>query len=146
VPVRLLPLKPATVKATAPVPVPADGGAMAIHPTLAVALHEHVGPVVTVILPCPPSPLKTAEVGATEKVHTGGGASCVTVKVCPPATIVPVRAAPELVATVNVTLPVPVPDEAPETTIHVSAALALHAQAAEVATVNVPEPPAAANV
>ena len=67
------------------------------------------------------------------KVQGGGAAAaCVTVKVCPPIVIVPVRAAPPLAATLKVTVPLPVPDPPAVTAIQGAFEVAVHAQSAPV--------------
>jgi hypothetical protein len=84
-------------------------------------------------------------VGAIEKVHAGGGvgaAACDTVNVLPAAVIVPLRAAPEFAATVNDTVPFPVPDAPLETVIHAAFDAALHAQLVADAVIAIdPDPP-----
>jgi hypothetical protein len=73
-----------------------------------------------------------------------GTPACVTVNVCPPTVIVPVRLAlPVLAATLNDTVAVPVPLAALVTVIQLAVLDAVHAQPAMVVTVNDPVPPAA---
>src|SRR5437773_694354 len=60
--------------------------------------------------------------------------ACVTVKVFPPAVIVPTRCGPVLAATEYVTVPVPVPEAPPVTVIHVSFETAVQPQVAAVCT------------
>ena len=81
------------------------------------------------------------------KVQGGGAAAaCVTVKVCPPIVIVPVRAAPPLAAILKVTVPLPVPDPPPVTAIQGAFDVAVHAQSApvDVVTATLPVPASAA--
>ncbi len=73
---------------------------------------------------------------------------CVTVNVCPPIVMVPVRPvdgsppdAPVFGATENVTVPVPVPDAPPVTVIHEAFDTAVHVQVAPVVTLTLPVPP-----
>jgi hypothetical protein len=78
-------------------------------------------------------------------VHGGGGvaaAACETVNVLPAAVTEPVRAAPEFAATVNETVPLPVPDAPLEIVIHAAFEAAVHAQlVAEAVIAMEPEPP-----
>jgi hypothetical protein len=76
----------------------------------------------------------------------GGGAVCETVKVFPAATIVPVRALLVVfAATLNETLPLPVPEAPAVTLIHGALVVAVHAHvAADAVTAMVPVPPASA--
>jgi hypothetical protein len=72
----------------------------------------------------------------------GGAADCDTVNVFPPALIVPVRAAPVFVETVNATVPLPVPDTPLEIEIHPAFDAAVHEQvAADALIANDPDPP-----
>jgi hypothetical protein len=76
----------------------------------------------------------------------GGGAACVTVKGLPAATIVPVRALLVVfAATLNVTLPVPVPEAPAVMLIHGALVVAVHAHVlADTVTAIEPVPPASA--
>ena len=65
-----------------------------------------------------------------------------TVKVCPPAVIVPVRSGPLLAATVNDTVPLPDPLLPAVSEIHGTALLAVQAQPSAVCTSNDRPPPA----
>jgi hypothetical protein len=68
----------------------------------------------------------------------------VTVKVWPPAVIVPVRCAVvEFAATLNVTVPVPDPVAPPVTVIQATLLVAVQPQPLEVVTEKDPLPPAA---
>jgi hypothetical protein len=64
--------------------------------------------------------------------------SWVTVKVCPAMVRVPVRAGSVFAATLYVTVPLPVPLEAPVMVIHASLLVAVQAHPAGAVTVTVP--------
>jgi hypothetical protein len=83
-------------------------------------------------------------VGASEYVH--GAAACVTVNVCPPIVIVPLRGvALALAAALNPTVPPPLPVAPLVTVSHdVSLLTPVHAHPASVVTVVEPVPPLAA--
>jgi hypothetical protein len=107
---------------------------------------------VTATEPEPPLSATSCEAGAIVNVHGGGGgggaaAACDTVKVCPPMVRVPVRAAAGFAATLNATVPLPVPDAPLVTVNHAAFALAVHAHVfADAVTVTVPVvPPSAAS-
>ena len=76
----------------------------------------------------------------------GGGAACVTVKVFPAAAIVPVRAVLVVfAATLNATLPLPVPELPALMLIHGALVVAVHAHVlADAVTAIAPVPPASA--
>jgi len=81
-------------------------------------------------------------------VHDGGGgggggaAACDTVNVLPAAVMVPLRAVPEFAATVNETVPFPVPDAPLEIVIHPAFDAALHPQLVDDAVIAIePDPP-----
>ena len=78
----------------------------------------------------------------------GGGAACVTVNVFPAAAIAALRGLlPVLAATVNATLPLPVPDVPDVRLIHVAVVVAVHAQLlADAVTAIEPDPPASAKL
>ena len=64
-------------------------------------------------------------------------------KVWPPTVSVPERAAPVLAATVNATVPLPVPDAPPVTVSHPAFAVAVQVQVpADAVTATDPAPPA----
>jgi hypothetical protein len=71
----------------------------------------------------------------------GDALDCTTVAVWPAIVSVPVRAPELLVATANVTVPLPVPLAPPVMTIHVALLDADHAQPAVVVTLTEPTPP-----
>ena len=72
----------------------------------------------------------------------GAAACCETVKVCPPAVIVPVRGVVvEFAATLNVTVPLPEPFAPPVMVIQLALLVAVHVHPVDVVTVNEPLPP-----
>ena len=78
-----------------------------------------------------------------EYVHGAGAAACDTVNVLPATVIVPLRAPPELAATLNDTVPLPVPELPPDTVTHEAFDAAVHPHvAADAVTATEPEPPA----
>src|SRR5262245_39312157 len=86
-------------------------------------------------------------IGAMEYMHGGGGADCVTVKVCPATVRVPMRCAPALAAIVKATLPLPLPDAPAVTVSHGALLAAVQPQPlAALTAIVVPAPPAAAAV
>src|SRR6185369_16539655 len=123
---------------TVPLPDRPPAPAIAIQPSLLTAVHEHSAAVVTLTFCDPPAFVAVIVSGATTALHA---VSCVTVNVCPAAVIVPLRAAPVLAATVNCTVPPPVPLEPEAMAIQAALAVALHAQVPAVFTLNDPEPP-----
>ena len=127
-------------KLMVPLPVTLEGDVKVIHGTLAVADHEQSGP---------------DAVTMTERVAPARGTvtfnrlstnvqlvPCVTVKVCPAMVIVPVLAFVGLAATVNVTVPFPLPMTPDVTVIHESllTTFQVHPLAAATLTVG-PTPP-----
>lgn len=68
------------------------------------------------------------------------------VNVWPPAAMLPERLAPEFAATVNATVPLPVPAAPEVIVIHDAVGTAVHAHPLAVVTVKLPEPPAAGTV
>ena len=96
----------AAVKLTVPLPVPVLPEVIVIHGELLLAVQVHPAEVVTVTLPVPPAAFTFKSVGVTVKVQP----DCwLTVKVCPPAVIVPVRGGPAFGCTVKAIAPLPVP-------------------------------------
>src|SRR5213593_3462988 len=95
-----------TVNCTLPLPAPLVPAVIVIHGTLLTAVHTQPPPEVTVTVPGPPATGTFCADGAMVKVHP---LSCATVKVWPPTVIVPDRGAPGFAATVNCTVPLPVP-------------------------------------
>ena len=75
-------------------------------------------------------------------MHGAGAAACETVNVLPATLIVPLRAAPVLAATLNDTVPLPVPELPPDTVTHAAFEPAVHAHvAADAVTATDPDPP-----
>jgi hypothetical protein len=147
-----------TTYPTLPLPVPAPPELTEIHDALLAAVHAQPAVVETLTVPLLPPVGALALVGEIEYEHaTGGGdgggglgggvllAACITVNVRPAIVSVPLRAAPPLTATVNVTVPLPVLVAPDVTVIHSTALAAVHwhVPAAETVT-GVPAPPAAA--
>jgi hypothetical protein len=137
------------VNATVPLPVPDWPLPIVSHGTFAIAVHAQVAAdAVTATDPEPPASAMLWPVGAIVKVHGGGAgaAAWVTVNVVPAAAIVPVRAlVPVLGETVNVTVPLPVPDCPPVMLIQATLVVAVQAQlAADAVTAIEPEPPVSA--
>ena len=137
-----------------PSPVPDAPEVIVIHEALLPADHEQPLLVETFTLPSSPCMGTLSVIGDIEYVHEGAGgggagglllAACVTVNARPAIVSVPVRAAPVLAATLNVTVPLPVPVEPDATVIHSTAVVAVHWHVAPAETVTgVPAPPAAA--
>ena len=74
-----------------------------------------------------------------------GAAACVTVNVCPPTLIVPVRCVvAELAATLKLTVPLPDPLAVPVTVIQLTLLVAVQAQPLPAVTENDPDAPDAA--
>jgi hypothetical protein len=106
------------------------------------AVHPQVAAVVTPTVPDPPAAPKAWDGGAIANVQ--GAACCVTVSVCPPIAIVPLRAAPAFAAALKTTTPLPVPDDPAVTVIHEAFDTAVHAQPPPAVTFVLPSPPPAA--
>ena len=127
-----------TTYATLPLPVPDPPDLTEIQVALLSARHAQPVVVETVTVPVLPPVGALALVGEIEYEHAAGGeggvgggggsllAACVTVNVRPPIASVPVLAAPVLLATLNVTDPLPVPLALDETVIHVALLVAVH--------------------
>jgi hypothetical protein len=112
------------------------------HVTGLETVHVHPAVVVTEIVPVPPEAGRLIEAGLTVNTQ---GAACVTVKAFPPIVSVALRdAVVELAATVNPTLPLPLPEAPLEIVTHEAALVADQAQPAVVVSDTVPLPPAAA--
>lgn len=150
VPLRAAPLFGDAVNATDPLPVPLAPLVTAIQSALLAAVHVQLLPdAVTDTVALPPPDAKVCDERSSVNVHGGGGgggaggAACETVNVFPAAVIVPVRAAPVFAATLNATVPLPVPDAPLEIVIHPAFDAAVHAHvAAEAVTAKDPDPPA----
>jgi hypothetical protein len=149
VPARAAPVLAPDVKLTVPLPVPDAPAVTVSHGTFATAVHVQVPPdAVTATDPEPPVSATFWLVGAIAIVHGGGGgAACDTVNVCPPIVSVPLRAVPVFAATVNATVPLPVPEEPPVIVNHGTLATAVHPQEpADAVTVPEPDPPVSLTV
>jgi hypothetical protein len=144
VPLRAVPVFAATVNATEPLPVPDDPPVIVNHGTLAPAVHPHEpADAVTVTEPGPPVSPTVWAVGAIEIVQGAGAAACVMLNVRPAATIDPVRGVVAVfAATVNATVPLPVPELPVPMLIQAAVVVAVHAQLfAEAVTAIDPGPP-----
>jgi hypothetical protein len=109
VPVRdAVPAFAATLTFTLPFPLPEAPEVTVIHATLLCADHPHELPAVTPTVNVPPP--EPADWLAGEMLNVQPGAAWVTVKVFPPAVILPVRDPPLLVMTLYATHPLPLPD------------------------------------
>jgi len=147
VPLRAAALFTATANATMPLPVPEAPAVSVNHGAFALAVHAHVfAEAVTVTEPEAPLSATFWLVGEIVNVQVGGGGggACVTVNVLPAAAIEALRELlPVLAATVNPTLPLPVPEVPPVMLIHGALVVAVHAQLfADTVTAIDPDPPA----
>jgi len=105
-----------------------------IHEALLAAVQAHPAVVLTSVVPVPPAAGTLSSCGEIEKLHDGVGAGGVglllaaweTVNVRPATVRVPVLAAPVFAATVNATLPLPVPLAPDVTVIHEALLVAVH--------------------
>lgn len=143
VPVRALAaLFAAALKLTVPLPDPLAPAVTVIHPLLLAAVHAHPAGAFTVAVPVPPpEPMLCAE-GEIVSVQTTP--ACVTVKVAPAIVSVPVRAAVDVLpATLNATVPFPVPAAPAVTVIQEALLEAVHAHPVPAVTEALPLPPAA---
>src|SRR5207244_11559361 len=130
-----------------PPPACASGGL--VQASSAVAVPAQPAPAVTATLPLPPAASTAWLFGAIEYVHCGGGggggggtgAACETVNVWPATVSVPLRAAPLFAATVNATVPLPLPD--PPLAIDINGAFADAVIAQPAAAVHSSERPQA---
>jgi hypothetical protein len=144
VPVRSAPVAFAeAANMTWPLPVPDDPPVIDSHSGwFETAVHAHDPPVVTAMAPEPPAAAMVWLAGAIENVH--GAACCVTVSVCPPMVMVPLRAAPGFRGALNTTTPFPVPDDPAVMVIQGAFDVALQAHPVPALTFVLPSPPAAA--
>src|SRR5829696_1534114 len=138
VPLRAGPVFAWMSSCTMPLPDRLGAPGIAIHAALLTALHEHSAAVVTLTFCDPPAEGSPMVSGATTGLHP---ASWDSVKVCPAAVIVPLRAAPALAAAVNCTVPGPVPLAPEVIAIQGTFAVAVHAHVPLALTLNEPEPP-----
>jgi hypothetical protein len=150
VPVRAAAVFAAAVKLTVPLPVPEAPPVTVSHAAFAAAVHAQVfADAVTATEPDPPVSATFCPGGESVNVQVGGGgggAACATANVFPAAAIVPVRALVVVfAATLNATLPLPVPDSPAVMLIHGALVVAVHAHVlADVVTAIEPVPPASA--
>ena len=109
VPVRdVVPAFAPTLTVTLPFPLPEVPDVTVIQATLLSADHPHEVPAVTPTVNVPPP--EPADVLAGEMLNVQPAPDWVTLKVCPPAVMVPVRVAPLFAWTLYVTHPLPLPD------------------------------------
>jgi hypothetical protein len=137
---RAAPPFAATLKVTDAGPLPLAPDMIVIQSTGLDAIHVHPSPAVTAIVPDPPTTSNDCDVGAIENVHPE---ACSTVNDCPATEIVPVRAGPELGATLNSTDPEPDLFAPAGIEIQLPVVVAFHPQPAEVVTAMLPVPPTA---
>jgi hypothetical protein len=115
---------------------------MVIHDTLLAAVQAQPVAAVTVTVALPPAAVAFADVAEIVGAH--GVPACVTVNVAPAIVRVPVRLVePALAATVNVTVPEPVPAAPVLTVIHAALLTAVQVHPVPAVTVLLPLPPAA---
>jgi hypothetical protein len=152
VPLRAAPVFDAALNETEPLPVPLAPPVTAIQAALDAAVHAQLAPAVTATVPLPPVESTFWLDGEIEKLHAGGGgggggggepAACDTVSVWPAIVSVPLRASAVFAATVNVTVPFPLPDAPPVIEIHDAFDAAVHAQPLPAVTATDPLPPLA---
>jgi hypothetical protein len=136
---RAAPVFGVTRKVTEPDPVPVAPVVIVTHSTGLDAVHAHPSPVVTAIVPDPPTTSNDCAVGAIVNAQPD---ACSTVNVWPATESVPVLAGPAFAATLKRTLPDPVPLAPAVIEIHWSALVALHVQLPDVVTATLPVPPA----
>jgi hypothetical protein len=107
-----------------------------IHEALLDAVQAHPAVVLTSVVPVPPSAGTLSSCGEIEKLHDGDGAggggvglllpAWEAVNVRPATVRVPVLAAPVFAATLNATLPLPVPLAPEVMVIHEALLVAVH--------------------
>lgn len=139
VPVRLAPVFGATSNVMEPLPIPDSPLATVIQALLLTAVQGQSTAAVTVPLPIPPGAGNDWLVGDTVAEHALP--ACVTVNVAPAMVSVPVRVAPVLLATANVTAPFPVLEAPLVTVIQLTLLTAVHEHQSAAVTVVVPVPP-----
>lgn len=165
VPLRTLPRLICTEKLTDPLPEPLAPAVMSTQDALLTAVHAHPAAVVTDTgPPDPPDGSKDALVVAMRYVQGGGGAgagggggggaggggagveeadACRTANVWFSMLMVPLRTPPLLAATLNATVPVPLPEAGAVTVIHPSLLFADQLQPPGVVTLMRPVVPSA---
>ena len=112
---------------------------MCTHDAEAPAVQGHPTLVLTVTDPDPPPSGTLADVGLILKLQPE---LCVTVNVRPAIVSVPLRAGPVVEATLNCTVPFPLPEAPLLIVIQAALLVAVHSHAATVATETDAEPPA----
>ena len=144
VPVRAPPVLAATLYVTVPGPVTELPPITVSQLTLLCAVQLQPAVALTVTQFDPPNAEINALVGLSEAPQVGA-AACVTVKVCPPTLIEAVREVVALLAaTLNDTVPLPVPLGAPLRVSQLALLVALHAHPAPAVTLKELAPPPAA--
>jgi hypothetical protein len=147
VPVRSGPVFAAAVKVTLPLPVPPAPAVIVSQPSLLAAVQLQPAGAVTAIagVDGPPAAGTVRLVGL---IDTAQPLCCVTVNVCPPIVSVPVRSGLLFTATLNATLPLPVPVAPAVIVSHGTALVAVQLQVAAAVTAigGVDAPPAAGTV
>jgi hypothetical protein len=136
----------ATVNPTVPFPVPLAPLVIVIHVAVVAAVHAHPDGVVTATLVAgPPAAPTVCDVGLSDAGHEP---DCVTVCVWPAIVIVPVRLVESgLAATLNATVPLPVPLAPLVIVIHGVVVDAVHAQPdGAVTATGAPDPALAGSV
>ena len=139
VPLRAAPVLTATVIWTVPSPVPLPPEVIEIQGTFDAAVQAQDPGAVTAAVVTPPAAGIWRDAGAIEKVQP---AVWVTVKVCPPAVMVPVRSGPLFGATVRATAPFPEPLLPAVIEIHGALLVAVQSHPAAAWTSNDRVPPA----
>jgi hypothetical protein len=143
VPVRCGPVFAATENWVVPLPLPLPAAVIVIHESLLVAVQAQPVTVVTLIEPDPPLAGALCEVGLMVNAQP---LACGAVKVCPATVIVPVRDALWLAATVNCTVPLPLPLAPAVMVIQASLLTAVQTQPAPAVTLTELDPPLAVKV
>lgn len=115
VPERPGPFVDATVKLTVPLPFPLPPDVIEIHAALLLALQAQPAAEVTATAPLPPAGATDCDSGDIAKVHAS---PCVMVTVCPATVSVPERGGPGAAATLNETVPPPLPLPSEAIVIH----------------------------
>lgn len=140
VPLLSAPLFGETENVTVPLPELLPPAVIEIHESLLAAVQLQPAPLVTVMLPLPPPAGMLVEVEDNTYVQPD---ACVTVKVCPAAIIVPVRAASLFAATEKFTVPLPLPLPPEVIVIHESLLAAVHEQPVPEMMLKLPAAPLA---
>src|SRR5436190_1870305 len=131
-PVRAGPVVVATLKFTAPLPVPLAGAAIVIHESGVVAVQAQPAAVVTTTCVAAPPPAPTDWLGGL--IDAAHEPAWFTVCVWPAIVITPLREAPTFAATVKFTVPLPEPLAGAVIVIQLSPVAAVHAHPPAVVT------------